>query len=99
MIHREALAAKTLPASLNVILQEVIKIVNFVKSSALNTRLFRNLCLDMDAAHINLSYNTEVRWLSKGNVLKRVLDLKEETTEFLKLRKRTHWHDLFENHE
>ncbi|KAI6659873.1 SCAN domain-containing protein 3-like [Oopsacas minuta] len=82
MIHREALAAKTLSASLNVILQEVIKIVNFVKSSALNTRLFRNLCLDMDAAHMNLLYHTEVRWLSKGNVLKRVLALKEETTEF-----------------
>ncbi|KAI6649927.1 hypothetical protein LOD99_6291 [Oopsacas minuta] len=44
MIHREALAAKTLPTSLNVILQEVIKIVNFAKNSALNTRLFRNLC-------------------------------------------------------
>ena len=44
MIHREALASKTLPASLNLVLQEVIKIVNFDKSSALNTRLYRNLC-------------------------------------------------------
>ncbi|KAI6649935.1 protein ZBED8-like [Oopsacas minuta] len=61
MIDREALAAKTLLASLNVILQEVFKIVNFVKSSAVNTRLFRNLCLDMDAAHMNLLYHTEVR--------------------------------------
>ncbi|KAI6648073.1 Zinc finger BED domain-containing protein 5-like [Oopsacas minuta] len=53
----------------------------------------------MDAAYMNLLYHTEIRWLSKGNVLKRVLDHKEETTEFLKLQKRTHWHDLFENHE
>ena len=83
MLNREALAAKTLPASLNVILMEVIKIVNFVKCSALNTLLFRNLCLDMDAAHIDLLYHTEVRWLSKGNVLKRILDLKEEIKEFL----------------
>ena len=37
MIHRDALASKTLPASLNLVLQVVIKIVNFVKSSALNT--------------------------------------------------------------
>ena len=36
MIHREALASKTLPASLKLDLEEVIKIVNFVKSSALN---------------------------------------------------------------
>ena len=41
----------------------------------------------MDAAHKNLLYHTEVRWLSKGNVLKSILDLKEETTEFLKLQK------------
>ena len=99
MLHREALAAKILPASLNVILLEVIKIVNFVKCSALNTRPFINLCLDMDAAHIDLLYHTEVRWLSKGNVLKRVLDLKEEIKEFLILQKRAYWHDLFENNE
>ena len=78
MLHREALSAKTLPASLNVILLEVIEIVNFVKCSTLITRIFRNICLDMDAAHIDLLYHTEVRWLSKGNVLKRGLDLKEE---------------------
>ena len=40
MLDREALAAKTLPASLYVILLEEIKIVNFVKCNALNTRLF-----------------------------------------------------------
>ena len=31
MIHREALASKPLLASLNLVLQELIKIVNFVK--------------------------------------------------------------------
>ena len=77
MLHREALAAKTLPASLNVILLEVITLVNFVKCNAHNIRLYRYLCLDLDAAHIDLFYHTEVSWLSKGNVLKRVLDLKE----------------------
>ena len=40
MIHREALAAKTLPICINIVLQDAIKIVNFVKNSALNTRLF-----------------------------------------------------------
>ena len=78
---------------------EVIKLVNFVKCSAINTRLFRNLCLDMDATHIVLLYHTEVRWLSKGIVLKRVLDLKEGIKEFLNLQKRANWHDLFEINE
>ena len=61
--------------------------INFVKSSALHTRLFRNICLDMDAVEKDLLYHTEVRWLSKGNVLKRVLDLRDDTAEFLKLQK------------
>ena len=81
MIHREALAAKTLPICLNIVLQDAVKIVNFVKNSALNTSLFRNICLEMDAVQKNLLYHTEVRWLSKGNVLKRILDLKDEITE------------------
>ena len=99
MIHREALASKTLPISLNLVLQVVIKIVNFVKSSALNTRLYRNLCLEMDAIQMNLLYHTEVRWLSRGNVLKRFLDLKDETVEFLKLHKKICWLDFFDDKE
>ena len=47
MIHRQALASKPLLDPLRVHLQTVINIVNFVKGSALNTRLFRNLCIRM----------------------------------------------------
>ena len=38
MIHREALASKTLPIELKETLDTVIKIVNYVKGGALNTR-------------------------------------------------------------
>ena len=34
MIHREALASNTLPASLNDVLKDVIQMVNFVQASA-----------------------------------------------------------------
>ena len=64
-IHREALASKTLPCGLQDVLKVTIKIVNFVKSSALHTRLFRKLCEDMGSELINLLYYTKVRWLSK----------------------------------
>ena len=83
MIHRQGLAAKTLPESLQNVLDIVIKTVNFVKNSALNTRLFRKLCSEMNAEHLNLLYYTRVRWLSKGNTLARVFELREELQEFL----------------
>ena len=75
MIHPQALATKTLPDPLQVHLQTVINIVNFVKGSALNTRIFRNLCKEMDAIHDSLLYYTEVRWLSRGNMMIRFHDL------------------------
>ena len=71
-IHREASASKTLPCELQNVLNITIKIVNFVKSGALYTRLFKKLCEDMGSDHVNLLYYKKVRWLSKGNVLSRV---------------------------
>ena len=56
MIHREALAARTMPESMMNILLQVIQIVNHIKSSALNTRLFRLFCHEMDADHMNLLF-------------------------------------------
>ena len=83
MIHRQALALKTLPESLQNVLNIAIKTVNFVKLSALNTCLFRKLCSEMNAEQLNLLYYTRVRWLSKGNILARVFELREELQEFL----------------
>ena len=82
-IHREALASKTLPSGLQDVLNITIKTVNFVKNSALHTRLFRKLCEDMESEHKNLLYYTKVRWLSKGNVLCRVFDLRYELEIYL----------------
>ena len=82
MIHREALASKTLGPDLTEMLRQLIKLVNTGKSSALNTRLFRRFREQMDVDHYNLLYHTEVRWLSKGNVLKRVFTLQNEVRDF-----------------
>ncbi|XP_067947518.1 zinc finger BED domain-containing protein 5-like [Watersipora subatra] len=60
-IHRQALAAKTLPKGLQEHLSSVIKVVNFIKGSALQTRLFHRLCEDMDAVHSSLLFHTKVR--------------------------------------
>ena len=82
-IHWKALASKTLPCGLQDVLKVTIEIVNFVKSSALHTLLFRNLCKDMGSEHTNLLYHTKVRWLSKGNVLSGVFELRDELKIFL----------------
>ena len=53
--------------------------VNEIKSTALNTRLFRLLCQVLDENHEELLFHTEVRWLSRGNMLSRVESLNEDT--------------------
>ena len=88
IIHRYALACKTLPISLKEVLNLVIKLVNFVKGSALNSHLFKELCRDMNADHESLLFYCAVRWLSKGNVLCRVFELRKELKEFLRLQKK-----------
>ncbi|XP_067139325.1 protein FAM200C-like [Centruroides vittatus] len=61
IIHRQALASKTLPKCLNNTMQLAVKMVNVIKSSALNTRIFQKLCSEIDTDHENLLFHTEVR--------------------------------------
>ena len=74
MIHKAALVSKTIPKRLQEHVFVVIKVVNYVKSSALNTRLISKLCKDMDANHSALLYHIQVCWLSKGNMLSRIFE-------------------------
>ena len=47
IIHRYALASNALPGSLKDVFDLVIKLVNYIKGSALNCRLFKEFCRDM----------------------------------------------------
>jgi len=58
-------------------------VVNIIKSSALNTRLFKKMCTELDSDHETLLFHTEVRWLSKGNMLGRLCELRAEVEIFL----------------
>ena len=55
-----------------------MKIINFVKASALNIRCFKQLYEDLGTEHTSLLYHTEVRWLFCGNVTKRLFKMKDE---------------------
>ncbi|GBP47010.1 Deformed epidermal autoregulatory factor 1 [Eumeta japonica] len=65
VIHRQHLVAKHLSDRLNQSLHFVIKAVNKIRSNALNTRLFAQLCDENDEDFQRLLLHTEVRWLSK----------------------------------
>lgn len=63
--------------------------MNHIKKSALNSRLFTALCEDLGAEYKTLLFHTEVRWLSKGNMLGRLFELRDEVMQFLENNKQT----------
>jgi len=81
-LHRHALASKTLSSTLQEILSTSVKVVNFIRALALNHRIFKKLCQEIGAQHEVLLYHTEVRWLSRGQVLKRLMELRKEVPFF-----------------
>ena len=81
-IHRFILCAKVLPQNMLSCLNRVIKLVNFVKTSALNTRLFKRLCEDLGSNDTCLLFYKEVRWLSRGNAIRRLFELRHEHLQF-----------------
>jgi len=68
---------------LNEVLSQSVKIINYIKNSALNTKLLKALCDEMGSDLQNLLFHLEVRWLSHGEVLKRLYELRKGVERFL----------------
>ncbi|KFD45546.1 hypothetical protein M513_13573 [Trichuris suis] len=83
VIHREHLVTKKLGSRLNRSLSVVSHVVNFIKSRALQNRLFRQLCEENNEEFDTLLLHTEVRWLSKGNCLQRFVALWKTIVAFM----------------
>lgn len=81
-LHRHSLASKTLSPKLKSVMDTTVHAVNFIRSRALNPRLFQILCQEVGAAHEVLLYYTEVRCLSRGRVFTRVMELRKEIAVF-----------------
>ncbi|GBM09810.1 Zinc finger BED domain-containing protein 5 [Araneus ventricosus] len=81
-IHRQSLAAKPLPDSLKEVLNQSVKVVHFIKANSTNSQLFKSLRGDMGSLHTTLLLHTEVRCLSRGNVLTRLFELRHEVLMF-----------------
>ncbi|XP_026814442.1 protein FAM200A-like [Rhopalosiphum maidis] len=60
-IHREVLVSKNLPDNLKIVLNTSVKMVNFIKTRPLQSRLFEKLCEEMVCSHKSLLLHIEVR--------------------------------------
>ena len=69
ILHQEALCCKSL--KMDHVMKVVVQTVNFIRAKGLNHRQFDSILSDKDIT-CGLPYYTEVRWLSRGAMLKRV---------------------------
>lgn len=83
IIHQEALCAKDSMKSLQKVMETVTKIVNFITCRALNNRQFAKLLEEVESQYSGLLMYNNVRWLSRGQVLYRFVELLEEVRLFL----------------
>lgn len=80
IIHREVLCSKTL--NMAHVMDVVVSTVNFIRARGLNHRQF-NCFLEESENPRGLPYHTDVRWLSRGTVLKRFFELRCEIQIFM----------------
>ena len=80
ILHQENLCTKSI--GFKEVMKDVVKTVNFIRAQGLNHREFQSFLKEVDAAYGDVPYFTEVRWLSRGKVLKRVFGLRQEIKQF-----------------
>ncbi len=86
ILHQEALCSKTL--KMEHVMDVVLKTVNLIRAKGLNHRQFNGILEDFGISH-GLPYHTDVRWLSRGTVLKRFYELREEIKLFMDMKGHT----------
>ncbi|KAK5643169.1 hypothetical protein RI129_007014 [Pyrocoelia pectoralis] len=76
IIHQQHLCAKQL--NLEYVMTVFVKSVNFIISRALNHRIFKEFLKEIECEYDDVLYHSEVRWLSRGKILKRFFALRHE---------------------
>ena len=84
IIHQQNLCAKIL--NIPNVTTPLIKLINFLKSRELNHRQFKEFLKDLGSEYGDVIYNTEVRWLSRGAMLRRIYDLKKDIQLFVEMK-------------
>ena len=83
ILDQEALCAQTLPPERTEVMNVVIQIVNKIMAKGLNRRQFRELLDEVESTYSDLLLHYKVRWLSRGEVLKRFAACLEEIKTFM----------------
>jgi hypothetical protein len=56
----------------------VVSTVNFIRKSALNHRRFQQFLLEVEAEYGDVLYHTDIRWLTRGKLLKRFFEIRHK---------------------
>jgi hypothetical protein len=64
-------------------MEVVVASIIYNKSHALNHRQFREYLADLFSDYEDVSFYCEVRWLSKGQMLKLFYDLRQDIADFM----------------
>ena len=81
IIQRQVLCSKVL--KFDHVMLVVVYVVKYLRIRKLNHRLFKSFLKEADSEYGDLVYHTDVRWLSRANVLQRFIALKPEVSKFL----------------
>ncbi|XP_019502393.1 PREDICTED: general transcription factor II-I repeat domain-containing protein 2B isoform X1 [Hipposideros armiger] len=84
IIHPESLCAQKL--KMDHVMNVVVNSVNWICSRGLNHSEFTTLLYELDSQYGSLLYYTEIKWLSRGLVLKRFFESLEEIDSFMSSR-------------
>jgi hypothetical protein len=80
-LHRGALISKSVVPVVEKVLDETIKMVKYMKSRLITVEVV----FSMGAAYTQLLLHKEVRWLSRGLVLPRFCELREQLSRLMGL--------------
>ncbi|CAI5649826.1 unnamed protein product [Oreochromis niloticus] len=81
IIHQQALCCKVL--KWESVMKAVVSCINFIRANGLKHRQFQQFLSELESAYGDVLYYTEVRWLSRGRVLRRFYELIPEINAFL----------------
>jgi hypothetical protein len=90
MIYYESLVMKELCPGLSEVMDTVIRSVNYIKTCPLKSRLFSEMCEEMGAQYQSLLFYSNSHWLSRGNVVACVYNLRVAAALFLEVENVVH---------